>query len=215
MVRWTQHVPREKVIPSCPDSPHWPPSLSWALVQVKGQAAMVAGGAGTQRVISLSKITLPAQQSDQLAYSLQRLPAHSPGHRFLVTSLITIQGSFPCSSEVITAGLEIESPGYKKRPRDSQESSPTPQFKSINSSALSLLYSLTRACQPPLSTGLPRQEYWSGLSFPSPGDLPDPGIKSMSPALACEFFTTEPPGKTRPQIRLHKGKGTGYLQGHK
>ena len=43
MVRWTQHVPREKVIPSCPDSPHWPPSLSWALVQVKGQVAMVAG----------------------------------------------------------------------------------------------------------------------------------------------------------------------------
>ena len=34
-----------------------------------------------------------------------------------------------------------------------------------------------------------------GLPFPSPGDLPDPGIKSMSPALVGEFFTTEPPGK--------------------
>ena len=43
--------------------------------------------------------------------------------------------------------------------------------------------------------GFSRQEYWSGLSFPSPGDLPDPGIKPMAPVLAGGFFTTEPPGK--------------------
>ena len=43
--------------------------------------------------------------------------------------------------------------------------------------------------------GFPKQEYWSGLPFPSPGDLPDPGIKHKSPALAGRFFTTEPPGK--------------------
>ena len=49
----------------------------------------------------------------------------------------------------------------------------------------------------PLSIGLPRQEYWSGLPFPSPGGLPDPGIKPESPALAGGFFTTEPPGKPR------------------
>ena len=42
----------------------------------------------------------------------------------------------------------------------------------------------TIACQAPLSMGFPRQEYWSGLPFPSPGDLPNPGIKPMSPALA-------------------------------
>ena len=53
----------------------------------------------------------------------------------------------------------------------------------------------TVACQAPLSMGFPRQGYWSGLPFPSPGDLPDPGIKPMSPALAGGFFTTEPPGK--------------------
>jgi len=41
----------------------------------------------------------------------------------------------------------------------------------------------------------PRQEYWSGLPFPSPGDLSDPGIKPMSPSLAGGFFATEPPGK--------------------
>ena len=40
-----------------------------------------------------------------------------------------------------------------------------------------------------------RQEYWSGLSLPSPGDLPNSGIKPMSPALASRLFTIEPPGK--------------------
>ena len=40
-----------------------------------------------------------------------------------------------------------------------------------------------------------RQEYWSGLPFPSPGDLPEPGMELTSPALAGKFFTTTPPGK--------------------
>ena len=53
----------------------------------------------------------------------------------------------------------------------------------------------TAARQAPLSVGFSRQEYWSGLPFPSPGDLPNPGIKPMSPALAGGFFTIEPPGK--------------------
>ena len=43
----------------------------------------------------------------------------------------------------------------------------------------------TVACQAPLSMGFSRQEYWSGLLFPSPGDLPNPGIKPRSPALHC------------------------------
>ena len=47
----------------------------------------------------------------------------------------------------------------------------------------------------PLSMGFPWQEYWIGLPFPSPGDLPDPGIEPESPALAGKFFTCEPPGK--------------------
>ena len=46
-----------------------------------------------------------------------------------------------------------------------------------------------------LSMGFPRQEYWSLLPFPSPGDLPDPGIKPIPPALAGEFSTAEPQGK--------------------
>ena len=43
--------------------------------------------------------------------------------------------------------------------------------------------------------GFLRQEYWRGLPFPPPGDLPDPGIEPTSPALAGGFFTTVPPGK--------------------
>ena len=53
----------------------------------------------------------------------------------------------------------------------------------------------TIACQSPLSKGFPRQEYWSGLPFSSPGHLPDPGIESVSPAFAGGFFATEPQGK--------------------
>ena len=51
------------------------------------------------------------------------------------------------------------------------------------------------ASQAALSMEFSRQEYWSGLPFPSPGNLPDPGIELVSPALAGGFFTTEPPGK--------------------
>ena len=43
------------------------------------------------------------------------------------------------------------------------------------------------AHQAPLTVGFPRQEYWSGLPFPSPGDLPDPGIKPRSPALQVGY----------------------------
>ena len=51
------------------------------------------------------------------------------------------------------------------------------------------------AHQAPLSMGFPKQEYQSGLPFPSPGDLPDSGTEPGSPALAGGFSTTEPPGK--------------------
>ena len=56
--------------------------------------------------------------------------------------------------------------------------------------------------QAPLSMGFSRQEYGSGLPFPSPGDLPDPGIEPTSPALAGGSFTTEPPGKPTLPVRM-------------
>ena len=53
----------------------------------------------------------------------------------------------------------------------------------------------TVANQASQSMGFSRQEDWSGLSFPSPGDLPDPGIDPGSPALEADALTSEPPGK--------------------
>ena len=57
------------------------------------------------------------------------------------------------------------------------------------------MHAWTAALQASPSMDFPSQEYWSGLPFPSPGDLTDPGIKAASPALARGFFTTEPPEK--------------------
>ena len=65
----------------------------------------------------------------------------------------------------------------------------------------------TIACQAPLSTGFSRQEYRNGLSFLSPGDLPDPGIKPASPespALVGRLFTTESPGKPHNTLWLRE-----------
>ena len=51
----------------------------------------------------------------------------------------------------------------------------------------------TVAYQAPPSMGFSRQEYWSGLPFPSPGDLPDPGIKPRSPEFQVDTLPSEPP----------------------
>ena len=53
----------------------------------------------------------------------------------------------------------------------------------------------TVAYQAPPSMGFSRQEYWSGLPFPSPGNLPDPAIEPRSPTLRADALTSEPPGK--------------------
>ena len=55
----------------------------------------------------------------------------------------------------------------------------------------------TVALQAPLSMGFSRQEYWSGLPFSSPGDLPNPGIEPGSPALQADALSSEPPGKPK------------------
>ena len=56
--------------------------------------------------------------------------------------------------------------------------------------------------QVPLFMGFPKKEYWSGLPFPSPGDLPEARIKPASPALAGGFFTIEPPGESISSVQL-------------
>ena len=55
----------------------------------------------------------------------------------------------------------------------------------------------TTACQDPLSWGFSKQEYWSGLPCPPPGDLPNPEIEPRSPTLQVEFLLSEPPGKPK------------------
>ena len=60
----------------------------------------------------------------------------------------------------------------------------------VAKSYLTLATPWTIACQAPLSMGFSRQEYWSGLPFPSPGDLPDPGIEPGSPALHADSLLT-------------------------
>ena len=112
-------------------------------------------------------------------------------------------------------------------PRNSQESSLAPQFESINSSALSLLYGpiltsvhdywknyvsvshsgVSDSLQPHVLYSLPgssmqfsRQENWSGQQFPSLGELSNLGIKPRSPALQVDSLSSEPPGKPRKTI---------------
>ena len=55
----------------------------------------------------------------------------------------------------------------------------------------------TVAYQAPASLGFSKQEYWSGLPFPSPGDLPDPGIEPESPTFYADALLSEPPGKIK------------------
>ena len=62
---------------------------------------------------------------------------------------------------------------------------------------------LTVACQAPPSMGFPRQKYWIRLPFPSPGDLPDPGIKLTSPEMAGRLLITEPAGKPVGLLTCH------------
>ena len=64
----------------------------------------------------------------------------------------------------------------------------------------------TVACQAPPSKGFSRQEYWSGLPFPSPGDLPNPGIKPRSPSLKAASLLSDPPG--RPMELFKWGRGS-------
>ena len=60
----------------------------------------------------------------------------------------------------------------------------------------------TVACQASPSMGFSRQEYWSGLPFPSPGDFPNPGIEPRSPTLQADSLLSEPPGKQGVKVKV-------------
>ena len=72
----------------------------------------------------------------------------------------------------------------------------SPDFLCVSHSVVSdFVTPWTVAYQAPLFMGFSRQEYWIGLLFPSPGDLPNPGIEPRSPALQMDSLLSEPPGK--------------------
>ena len=73
----------------------------------------------------------------------------------------------------------------------------------VTKSCLTLATPWTVACQAPLSMGFSRQEYWTGLPFPSPGDLPDPGIEPRSPALQADSLPYELWGTESPLPSFH------------
>ena len=73
----------------------------------------------------------------------------------------------------------------------------------------------TVACQVPLSMGFSKQEYWSGLPFPSPGDLPDPGLQPGSPALLVDSIDTHKQKKDHPKHNTKDGNQTAREQRRK
>ena len=104
-----------------------------------------------------------------------------------------IKNTLACET---TLTEHILNPG--RRPQTSKKTSQAPQNEVIVVKSLSrvrlFVIPLTVIYQASLSMGFSRQEYWSGLPFPSPGDLPDPGIEPRSPALQADALPSEPPG---------------------
>ena len=103
--------------------------------------------------------------------------------------------------------LSIETSGHRFKPQTHSFNYPFGFFPkcactlSHFSHVLLFVTLLTVVCQDSLSIGFPRQEYWSGLPFPSPGDFSDLVIKPRSPTLQADALPSEPPGKPIPVWR--------------
>ena len=67
----------------------------------------------------------------------------------------------------------------------------------VAKSCLTLATPWTAACQAPLSMGFSRQEYWSGLPFPTPGDIPNPVVEPRFPPLQADSLPSKSPGKSQ------------------
>ena len=97
----------------------------------------------------------------------------------------------------MTYQLETQAPQMEE-PKASYLDSTLPKVK-VKVTSLSCVRLFvtpwTVAYQAPPYMGFSRQEYWSGLPFPSPGDLPEPGLEPGSPALQTDALPSEPPGK--------------------
>ena len=120
---------------------------------------------------------------------------------------------FPSPGDLPNPGIELRSPTLQV---ESLPSEPPGKYnfrkkKSVKSLSRVRLFVTpwTAARQAPLSMGFSRQEYWSGLPFHSPGDLPDPETEPKSPALQADSLQSEPPGKPSSRERGHQIRGAG------
>ena len=132
--------------------------------------------------------------SDKIDLKIKKITRDKEGH------YITIKGSIQ-EEDVTIVNIyapNIETPQYIRQTLTDikgETDSNTIIVKSLTQSCPTLCNPWTVAHQAPLSMGFSRQEYWSGLPFPSPGDLPNPGIEPRSPTLQADALTSEPPGK--------------------
>ena len=97
---------------------------------------------------------------------------------------------------------------YTSTPKRGSHLEKEEKEKDSAKSCLTLATLWTVACQPPLSLGFSKQEYCSGLPFPSPGDLPDPGIKPRSQALQADSLPTEL--RRKPKVWIDQAKYSIY-----
>ena len=121
------------------------------------------------------------------------------GSPHLALFLTFLSPSTPAATEFVKKPEDTEPSGVSF-PADREE-----QGSEVKSLSRVQLFATpwTVACQAPLSMEFSRQEYQSGLPFPPPGHLPDPGIEPVSPALAGRFFTTS----TTWEVRCRKSGG--------
>ena len=120
----------------------------------------------------------------------------------LVTPLgptLWIPWTIACQAPLSMGSLQARTLGWVAMPssREITRSSPILKWKVKSLSRVWLFVTpWTVAYQALRSMGFSGQEYWSGLPFPSPGDLPNPGIETRSPALQTDALSSEPPGKS-------------------
>ena len=115
------------------------------------------------------------------------IPPGSSVHGILQTRIL--EWVFPSPEDLPNPGIKSRYPTLQV---DSLPSEPPGKLSRVRL----FVTPQTVAYQAPLSMGFSRQESWSGLPFPSPGDLPNPGIKLGSPALQTDALPSEPPGKS-------------------
>ena len=110
---------------------------------------------------------------------------------------LPLEGGSTTQQKAIQPGMALKALLTSSLNQDAKERKKERKKEKVKSlSCVQLFVTLwSVACQSPSSTGFSRQEYWSGLPFPPPGHLPDPGIESGSPALQVDSLLYEPPGK--------------------